>query len=225
MPADHTARNAAEPRKLAAELQALHARFGQARVSLGELVEALGDRTYTLLLVLLALPFFTPVSLLGLSTIVGLVIAYLGVRLALGMHPHLPERMRARRLPPRFFGLLLRSAAGVIRMLERCSRKRLPQFSTGRLVRRAVGSGIVVAAVLLMLPIPVPFTNTLPAATIACLALGLLEEDGKMVLAGFAFLALSAVFFGAIGFFGVETFDIVHRWLEMLGKTTPTPTP
>lgn len=209
------------PARLSTELHALNTRFGQEPVSFGELIEVLGGRAYTLLLVLLALPFFTPVSLLGISTVAGAVIAYLGIRLALGLQPHLPNRLRRRRLPPRFFGKLLRATERTIRLLERCTRKRLPQFGTGELVRRAVGVGIVASALLLMLPIPLPLTNTFPAATIALLALGLLEEDGAMVLAGAVLLVFSAAFFGSIGYFGVETFDFFRDWF----RSAPTPGP
>ena len=214
MPTAPQSAPASSAHKVSLELHALNACFGHGKVSFGELVDRLGERAYTLLLVLLALPFFTPVSLLGISTLVGGVIAYLGVRLALGLRPHLPGALRRRRLPPRFFGLLLRGAERTIRVLEHCTRRRLPRFGTGPLVHRLAGMGIVAAAMLLMLPVPLPLTNTFPAATIVLLALGLLEEDGAMVLAGGGLLLLSTALFASIGYFGVETFDFVRDWFR-----------
>jgi hypothetical protein len=189
----------------------------------------MGDKAYSLLLVLLALPFFTPVALLGISTVVGAVIAYLGVRLALGLKPHLPRRLRERRLPPRFFGLLLRGAERIIRLFESLSRKRLPLFVTGNLMPRLIGVGIVVAALLLMLPLPIPLTNVLPSIAIVALALGRLEDDGGMVLAGFAALLLSLVFFTLLGFFGFEVMEILDHWFTAhfgtAAAAAPTVTP
>ena len=207
-----TATVATPRRKLSAELHALNERFGQQEVQVGEVLDVMGDRAYSLLLVLLALPFFTPVSLLGISTVVGAVIAYLGLRLALGLSPRLPRKLRQRRLPPRFFGALLRGAERVIRVLERGTRKRLPRLVAGTWMRRGIGLGIVAAALLLMLPLPIPFSNFLPAIAITALAVGRLEEDGVAVCTGFAALMISALFFAGLGFFGVELFDFVRGW-------------
>ena len=212
-------------RKLSAELHALNQRFGHGEVQVGEVLDVMGARAYSLLLVLLALPFFTPVALLGISTIVGAVIAYLGLRLALGLQPHLPGRLRNHRLPPRFFGLLLRGAERIIRVLERITRKRLPGFVVGGLPRRLTGAGILCASLLLMVPIFIPFTNVIPAASIICLAIGLLEEDGLMILIGFLLLLLSLVFFAAIAFFGVEAFGAIHHWIAAHFGAAPAVTP
>jgi hypothetical protein len=198
--------------RLAAELNALNARFGHDSVSLGEVVDVLGENTYTLLVLLLALPFVTPVSLFGLSTAFGAAIAYFGIRLACGLQPRFPDRFRARRLPPRFFGTLLRAAEQVIRRLERCTRPRLASLTAGGLAHRTIGGAIVVAAGLLALPLPVPFTNTFPALAILCLATGLIEDDGGMVLAGFGFLLLSALYFGLLYFVGFEVYDHMRDW-------------
>lgn len=217
---------AAPRRKLSAELHALNERFGQDEVQVGEVLDVMGDRAYSLLLVLLALPFFTPVSLLGISTVVGAVIAYLGLRLALGLSPRLPQTLRRRRLPPRFFGALLRGAERVIRLLERCTRKRLPVFVSGQWMRRGIGLAVLGAALLLMLPLPIPFSNFLPAVAIIALAVGRLEEDGAAVCAGFVALAVSALFFAALALFGVEIFDFVRDWFASVpSAATGTITP
>jgi hypothetical protein len=122
--------------RLAAELNALNTRFGRDSVSLGEVVDVLGENTYTLLVLLLALPFVTPVSLFGLSTAFGAAIAYFGIRLACGLQPRFPGRFGSHRLPPRFFGTLLRAAERVIRRLERCTRPRLASLTAGGLAGR-----------------------------------------------------------------------------------------
>ncbi|HLP00835.1 MAG TPA: exopolysaccharide biosynthesis protein [Opitutaceae bacterium] len=226
MPAATTGQKSAErvPR-LSAELHALNERFGQEPVRLGEVIDVMGERAYSLFLVLLALPFFTPVSLLGISTIVGAVIAYLGFRLMLGLRPRLPGKLRERRLPPRFFGRLLRGAERIIRFFERITRRRLTFLATDTWMHRAIGAGIMASALFLMAPLPVPFSNFLPAVAIVALAIGRMEEDGGMVLAGFVALFITAVFFAFLGFFGVEAFEWIRHWLGAHVGTPPvTPT-
>jgi hypothetical protein len=208
---------------LSAELHRLNEKFGVEDVELGELIELMGDRAYSMMLVLLALPFFTPIGLVGISTAAGAVIAYLGLRLSLGLKPHLPDFLRKRRLPPRFFGLLMRGAERIIRQLERLSRRRLVRFVENRVLRTASGLGIVIAACLLMLPLPIPLTNSVPALTITLFALARMEEDGLMLLVGFGSLVVSIVFFGFLAFFGAETFAWLKTLYGMAGEA-PGPT-
>lgn len=213
------------PHKLSAELHALNAHFGHEEVHLGKLIDVLGDRTYSLLVVLVSLPLFTPATLLGIALAIGPLVTGLGLGLAFGIHPsRLPERLRARRLPPRFFGMLLRGAEKVIRLLERFSRKRLPFFVTGEWTRRLIGTGIVLASLLLM--VPAFLSNGPPAAAMVCLAMGLLEEDGGMVLAGIVAILISIAYFTLLGFFGVELFEFVRHWYAAhFGAGVPIPAP
>ena len=85
------------------------------------------------------------------------------------------------------------------------------------------------AALLLMLPLPIPLSNALPAVAIVTLAIGRLEDDGGMVLIGFAALLLSAVFFAFLGFFGYEVMEFLHHWyvahFGTLPPGVPPPTP
>ncbi len=214
--------------KLSAELHALNARFGHEEIHLGSLIDLLGDRTYSLLVLLLALPLLTPATLLGIAFAVGPIVTALGLGLAFALHPsRLPEMLRVRRLPPRFFGLLLRGAERIIRLLERLARKRLPLFVSGELTRRLIGGAIVVAALLLM--VPFPLSNGPPAVAMICLAMGLLEEDGGMVLAGMLALLFTAIAFALVAFFGVEIVEYLRHWyaahLGAAPATVPPSTP
>lgn len=206
--------SASKPRTLSAELHELNRHFGQEEVALGTVLTVMGDRAYTLMIVLLALPFFTPITLLGVSTVLGAAIAYLGLRLTLGLHPHLPAALRDRRLPPRFFGALLRGTERMVGLLERTCRPRLPLLATGRWTHRATGAGILVAALLLMAPLPIPFTNLLPALAIMALAVGRQQQDGAMVLAGGVALLAALVLFTLLAVFSVEVAEWMGQWLD-----------
>ena len=214
--------------KLSAELHALNARFGHEEIHLGSLIDLLGDRTYSLLVLLVALPLLTPATLLGIAFAVGPIVTALGLGLVFELHPsRLPDTLRARRLPPRFFGLLLRGAEKIIRLLERVARKRLPFFVSGSLTRRLIGAAIVAAALLLM--VPFPLSNGPPAVAMICLAMGLLEEDGGMVFAGMLALLVTAIGFALVAFFGVEIVEHLRHWygahLGAAPTTVPPPTP
>ncbi len=89
--------------RLSAELGRLIAAFAERAVCLREVLEVTHGRGFNLILILLAFSFCTPIPLPGVSTPFGLVIAFIGLRLALGQKPWLPARLLDKQLPPRFF--------------------------------------------------------------------------------------------------------------------------
>jgi hypothetical protein len=191
----------------AEELRAINIKVREGEVTLGGLLDQLRDRAYSLFVFLVALPFCTPMPLLGLSTPFGAVIGYLGIRLALGLKPRLPGRLRSRPVPPRLLGSLLRVAERLLRWLERFMKPRMEFLTRSWLGRTVVGSVIAASALLLMLPIFFPASNFFPAVTIVCLAVGLTEDDGIAVILGYVLFAITLAFFGAIAFFGTEVID------------------
>lgn len=200
------------PNKLSVEIGGLHARFAEGPLTLGEVVTVLQGRAWTLVLILLALPFITPVPLPFLSTPFGLAIAIISLRLALGQRPWLPERLLARPLPPGFFGKLLRFSAGVLRFLEKFLRPRWSWLAESPVLARLHAVAMLCAATVLLLPIPVPFSNTFPAWMILLFAGGLLERDGRAIVAGYAVGAGGVVFFYFLGNWAVEAARSLREW-------------
>lgn len=91
------------PLRLSEEIAGLLGVFAERSVTLREVMEVLRGRAYTLLLILLVLPFCTPIPLPGISTPFGLVVAVIGFRLALGQKPWLPARLLDTQLPASIF--------------------------------------------------------------------------------------------------------------------------
>jgi hypothetical protein len=201
------------PPKLSEELAGLQARFAEEAVTLREVIEVLRGRAYLLLLILLARPFCTPIPLPGLSTPFGAVIALIAFRLALGQHPWLPERLLARRLPPGFFRRVLTATARIIRFLEVFLRPRLTPLAEIGLLRQAHAGMMLLAALVLLLPLPIPFTNAIPAWVILLIAGGLLERDGGFIAAGYAAFAAGVFYFLFLGGATHHIFDAFKRLL------------
>jgi hypothetical protein len=199
-----------KPRRLSEEIAGLIDAFAERSVTLREVLSVLRGRAYTLLVILLALPFCTPIPLPGLSSPFGLVIAFIGFRLALGQEPWLPRRLLDRKMPPRFFARLLGAARRLIRALEWFLRPRWSYLLDTKLLHHAYGAMICVGGLLLVLPLPIPFSNGLPALTIVLIASAILERDGYCLVTGLVFFALTLCFFGAIFWGGIEAFT----WLR-----------
>ncbi len=197
------------------ELTDLAGHFGDRAVTVGESLAATQGRGYNLLLVLVALPFLTPIPLPGFSIPFGVAAALIGSRLALGKQPWLPERFLARPLPPKFLPVLIRAASRVMRWMEYVLRSRLTWVYENSLLRRASGVGIALSGLFLMLPFPIPFSNALPASTVLLFAAGTLERDGLFFFAGCLSLVLTTSFFAALAYGGVEGLQFVQQWFRV----------
>jgi hypothetical protein len=191
-------------RALSGQLARLAARFSDHPVRLGELTDVLQLRGHNAVLLFLAFPFITPVPLPGLSTLFGSLIALLGLRMALAQRPWLPARVEARVLPARFLPKILLASSRILCRIEKLLRPRLfyPEFPA--VFQRVSGAVILVCGALLLLPLPVPFSNAFPAVTIVLLAAAGLERDGAVFLAGCFAFALCLGFFAALILGGSE---------------------
>jgi hypothetical protein len=58
------------------------------------------------------------------------------------------------------------------------------------------------SGLLLTAPLPLPFSNTLPAYGVLLLAMGSLERDGYAVLAGYVMVLLTLGYFATVGVLG-----------------------
>jgi len=138
---------------------------------------------------------------------------YHGDRLALGQHPWLPRRLLERELPSGFITKLLRAATRVVRWLEVLLRPRWRFLHEQTLFRRVSGLLIMISGLLLMLPLPIPLSNTLPALTVVLLATGAMERDGLFFVAGCVSFVVAAAYIGALTFGGAHVVDeLRHAW-------------
>ncbi len=199
------------PQKLSEVLEHLIATFHTRSVTLREVIVVLHGRAYNLLMLLLALPFLLPMPLPGLSSVLGFVIAAIALRLTLGQKPWLPARLLDRELPPRFFPTLLGGARRVLRFLEVMLKPRLLWLTASPVLVQLHAFIILVAAVVLLLPLP-PGTNFTPAVCIVIMAGGLLERDGRFIVAGYLAFVLNAVFFTLLAIYGQRFFQMVWGW-------------
>jgi len=155
----------------------------QQQVTLADILQLAGERTFGFLLVVLSLPSALPIPAPGYSTPFGIVLLILGVQLMLGATaPWLPPTLLARAMPRTHVQNILRRALPWLRRIELISRPRLRLICTSRGGRLLLGAAVSLMAISMILPIP--GTNTLPAMGIFITGFGLLDDDGLISLAG-----------------------------------------
>lgn len=204
---------AVSARKLSDDLALILREFEVETVTLRETLAVLHGRGYVLLVMLLALPFSTPIPLPGLSTPFGFIIALIGARLALGQKPWLPQRLLDTRLPPKLFAKVFAAARVLLRGFEYFMRPRLLWVTRSTKLQQLHAVPILLNAIMLLLPLPIPFSNILPAFSILLLAAGLLERDGIFIITGYVAFVLACAFFAVVGVAGVEGFEAIRRWI------------
>lgn len=198
--------------KLSVLLKRLAQEFSARPLGFEELVHVTQGRAYDVLLIFLSLPFLTPVPLPFLSTALGSIMVLIGARLALGQRPWLPQRLLQRKIEGRNLVRLLNAGSRILRWLEILLRPRLAFVHTTWIFQRLTGVLIVISGALLLLPLPIPFSNILPAATVLLLAAGALERDGVFFFAGCLLFAVNVVFFSALAIGGIEAVSWVLQW-------------
>jgi hypothetical protein len=193
------------------ELRQLLMRFDQRSVCLRDILEATQGRGYHLLLLLIALPFVGPIPLPGFSIPFGLVVSLLGLRLALDRGPWLPQCLLRREVSQPTMRRVVAATSRIVRAMEFLVRPRWGFVPRHIVFSRIAGVLIAGSGLMLMLPFPLPFSNSLPAWTVILLSAGALGSDGLFFFAGCAMFLLSLAFFTLVLFGGVEAFELLRR--------------
>ncbi|MEL6351637.1 MAG: exopolysaccharide biosynthesis protein [Cyanobacteria bacterium J06627_28] len=152
-------------------------------ITLNEILEVAGERTFGFLFVLLALPSALPLPAPGYSTPFGIILFLLSSQLMLGKEqPWMPEKWRKRGFKREKVQAFLRKGIPWLQRFEKISRPRLTAICTSRGGQTLVGAVLTLAAMSMILPLPL--TNTIPAFGVLLAGLGLSDDDGLMLLAG-----------------------------------------
>lgn len=194
---------------LAARLHTAALRWAGQPVSLRRIAGLHGRSAHGALLVLLAIPCLLPLP--GAGTVLSFGIAAFALMMWRGRaRLVLPWRVGRLRLPPAPARRTLHTLAWLYARAGRFSRARL---CTVAHPRQRWWLAPLVALMALLIFLPIPFGNVLPALALALLGVGLMFRDGLLMLAGLAVAALALV---VMGLLGVATFEIgaslLARW-------------
>lgn len=190
-------RRRAPPRKrLSQLLDEIASDTSRARISIADIMQAMSGRATAALLLIFALPNVLPAPP-GTSGILGLPLVYLSAQMLLGQMPWLPAFISGRSMTRADFGAVITRATPLLARAERLLKPRLP-FLIGIRADRVVGAICLILSLVLILPIPLG--NMLPALAIALISLGMLERDGLWVLGGITVGAGSLVLVAGIIF-------------------------
>jgi hypothetical protein len=180
------------------------------RVSVRALVQAHGPEAYGTLLLLLATPCLLPVP--GVGTVLGLGMATLALSMWKGHGaPCLPDRVAELELPRHWAQRVLSVLASAYALAGRHAKARLGHLA--RVGRRSV-TAVAVGVMALIIVLPIPFGNVLPALALMFIGMGLIFRDGAAVVLGqlMSLLAL-AVTCGVLLMAAVWGTEWIQAWI------------
>lgn len=150
------------------------------RVSMRSIAHAHGPEAHGTLLLLLAMPCLLPVP--GVGTVLGFGMVALAVAMWRGQdEPCVPQRVANLELPHHWAKRVLEGLASAYEMAGRHARARLSHLA-GPTWRSALAAAVGSMAIIVVLPIP--FGNLLPALALMLIGLGLVFRDGIAVILG-----------------------------------------
>lgn len=187
-------------------------------VSLRDVLEAFGDRAFGALMFVFAAPVALPMPP-GVSAILGAPLLFITSQLMMGRRTlWLPKVLADRTMTRADFASLVEKLSPSLTWVERRLRPRFT-FLYNRWLDGVTGLICLILAVVVFLPIP--FGNMLPALAIAAFGLGIAERDGLLGLFGgvstvisLAVLALlsGAMIAGATAFVRVLIATVDKAW-------------
>lgn len=156
--------------------------WAQERVSLGDIVETLGARSFGLILLMLALPNLFPIFIPGLAPLTGAPMVLITYQMLKRRETvWLPEVILKRSIATDDFRKAMSFSLPKLRYIEAILRPRFLAV-TDAAYERMLGVFLVIFAATVMFPFP--FTNLVPSLGICVMSLGILQRDGVGIILG-----------------------------------------
>lgn len=196
---------------LSVHLDNLEARCLEENLTLQNILEIFGTEGHHVLIIFLTIPFLQPIPLPGLSTLFGFLIVVVASLAYLRKPPWIPKKWAEKKIEAKIVTQIAESSKRIFVKLAFMIHPRLNFLFQGPF--RSINTLLVIAnAILLALPLPVPFSNAIPAWMILFQTLAHLEEDGLFVILSYIQTAICLMYFLLIAK-GIGTgFDLIGSW-------------
>lgn len=152
-------------------------------ITLGNIAEKIEEDALVVVSLVAILPFMQPIPIPGVSSVLGFIVFLQGIGLIIWSKPILTMRLRKVHISHERFEMIYKAALKFSAFTSKISILKSPLTNT-RICHVLCGLSIVFSAAFLSLPLPIPFSNLIPALSIFFICVGLLEEDIALLLCG-----------------------------------------
>ncbi len=182
-------------------------------ITFKDFLELIGEQGGLLSCIILVAPFLFPVSFPGSSIPFGLAILLINVGIISKRHPLIPGRIMDYKISQNSMLKILNGMSRILSSLDKVTKQRLTLMIDGPLMGNLNSSIMILCSFLLMLPLPVPLTDFIPAYSILFLALGSIERDGYLIFAGYSMATITVIYFFLIAFLGLSGIKAILAFL------------
>lgn len=167
------------------DLNTLLAKSKTGLITFQELLSTLGRGGYSLVALLISLPFAQPIQIPGFSTPFGIIIIFIGLHMAFGKVMWWPKWLLNKVIPHHLLETIIKKTLWLINKIKKILRPRLTTLVQGPII--SVFNGIVISlmGLFLALPLPIPLSNIAAAWAIILIALGIIGNDGLFIMGGY----------------------------------------
>ncbi len=159
-------------------------------IEIKKILEILSGRGIFICFILLNLPFCLPLQIPGLSTPFGIILCLLSLRLIFRRNVSFPSHFATKKIKSKHLIKFIQGLRKCFLFVKKISRKRLIFLIQGGPTQRLHGIFFLFCSFFLSIPFPIPLTNFLAAMPVVAISLGILEEDGLLVILGYAIVSV-----------------------------------
>ncbi|MGZ3768657.1 MAG: exopolysaccharide biosynthesis protein [Bdellovibrio sp.] len=167
-------------------------------LTLSRVFELLGEEGHAMIILFLCLPFLQPIPIPGLSTPLGVLIVLVAYYLYRDKAPWIPKKYRQIKISSHLLVKVVHVSEKIWGYISHVIKARLVFFHDNWFFKIINLVVFVVNAVLLALPLPIPFSNTVPVIAIVLNAIGHMEKDGALIFISYLWCIAVGIFFSVL---------------------------
>lgn len=185
-------------------------------ISLKELINVMSGEGLQFMIIILIAPFLIPASIPGSSTPFGILIILLEIAYLNNKSLYIPDFIGKYEISKENVLKLFDIIKKALGYVEKISNPR-GKLSSKKYVLKINAVVNIILAFLLFLPLPIPFTDFVPATSMLLLAVSTLEHDSYLMILGYVAAILTVIYFSSVGYVGIE---IIRLTLNYIGIPT-----
>lgn len=159
--------------------------------------------TRELIMILLIAPFLIPFSIPGSSTPFGILIILLALGEIFNRHFYLPNFVGNHELShdtvEKLFNIIIKALGYIEKIVK--PRGKMIKYPKVQKVNLFM---CILLSILLFLPLPIPFTDFFPAASMLLLLVSNIENDSYLMILGYVMSIVTFIYFYNMGSLGIE---------------------
>lgn len=161
------------------------------KISVSDVVLAMDNRSLLVIILFLTVPNLAPfVNALGITQITGILLLIYVVRMMMGIRqPWLPQRLLKLDTDRENLQKATKKVVPWLKKLEKFVHPRLRVLAVGKI---HFFYGLVLLALTIVMLLPIPFVNVIPALFMTVILLALIQRDGLIALIS-ALLAIAFI--------------------------------